>query len=356
MILLKFNPAEKEILSYKMKASIIILNWNGKHLLEECINSILSQKFKDYEIIVVDNGSSDNSVEYLKEKYTSVIKIISLIQNKGFAGGCNEGIKIAKGDYIVLLNNDAIVDEKWLSELINAADSDNKIGMCACKILNYYNRDEFDTLSHLIYPDGLNRGRAKFEKDHHQYDKFEEVFFPSGAAALYRKSMLNEIGFFDEDFFLYGDDTDIGLRGRLAGWKCLYVPTAIAYHKSSASTHPYSPWKIYLVERNRILILFKYFPFRYILISPIYTIIRFWYNFIGIFLKKGSSFKFISKHSTLSLITAIIKAYAIAIILIPKILFKRFTHIKKIKKISTTDFINLLKKYKITAKELSLKD
>lgn len=339
-----------------MKASIIILNWNGKYLLDECINSVFSQKFKDYEIIVVDNGSSDNSVEYLKEKYSSAINIIPLKQNKGFAGGSNEGIKVAKGNYIVLLNNDTIVDENWLSELINAVDSDEKIGMCACKILNYYNKDEFDTLGHLIYPDGLNRGRAKFEKNYHQYDKFEEVFFPSGAAALYRKSMLDEIGFFDEDFFAYGDDTDIGIRGRLAGWKCLYVPTAIAYHKSSASTHQYSPWKIYLVERNRILILFKYFPFRYILISPFYTLYRFWYNFIGIFIKKGPSFKFLSKHTIFSLITAIIKAYAMAIILIPKILLKRFTQIKKIKKISTAHFIDLLKKYKITAKELSLKD
>jgi GT2 family glycosyltransferase len=314
-----------------MKASVIILNWNGKHLLDECLESVLSQQYQDYEIIIVDNGSTDNSVNYLNEKYSSKAKIIALNKNKGFAGGCNEGIKVARGDYICLLNNDAIVDKNWLGELISAAELAPDIGMCASKILNYYNREEFDTLGHLIYPDGLNRGRGKFEKDINQYDKMEEAFFPSGAAALYRKDMLNEIGLFDEDFFAYGDDTDIGLRARLAGWKCVYVPSAIAYHKSSASSHPYSPWKIYLVERNRILILFKYFPLRFIILSPFYTAVRFWYNFIGILHKKGASSKFIKEFSFLSLISAIIKAYIVAALLLPKIIIKRIIIYRKIK-------------------------
>jgi len=338
-----------------MKVSVIILNWNGKHLLDECLNSVLNQVFEDYEIIVVDNGSTDDSVEYLKIKYGSRINLIALEKNKGFAEGCNEGIKVAKGEYILLLNNDAKADKNWIKELVKAAEKNEKIGMCASKILDYYDEKKIDTLGHLIYPDGLNRGRGKFEIDYGQYDKEEEVFFPSGAAALYRKKMLDEVGFFDKDFFAYGDDTDIGLRARLAGWKCLYVPSAIVYHKSSASTDPYSPWKIYLVERNRIFILFKYFPLSYILISPYYTLIRFWYNLMSIFMKRGAVYQFGKNYSYLSLIKAIVKAYFVATLLLPRTLKKR-REISKLKKITNKEFKGMLKKFYLSAKELALKE
>lgn len=338
-----------------MKVSVIILNWNGRQLIGECLDSLFQQDYHDFEIIVVDNGSTDQSIDFINNNYSDKVKLIALNENKGFAAGNNVGIADSKGEYILLLNNDTKVDPNWIKELVQAAEEDQTIGSCASKIVNYYQPDEFDTLGHLMYPDGLNRGRGKFEKDQGQYNTQEEVFFASGCAALYRKKMLDEIGLFDEDFFAYGDDTDIGVRTRLAGWKCIYVPTALVYHKSSASSAPYSPWKIYLVERNRILILFKYFPLRYIIFSPFYTAVRFSYNLLSIFVKKGATHKFIQKSPLILLVFAILKAYIVSIVMIPKVVSKRFK-LKKIRKISTAKFIMLLKKYKISAKELTLKD
>lgn len=170
-----------------MKASVIILNWNGRHLLGECLDSILQQDFHDFEIIVVDNGSTDQSVEFIQENYKDKVRLITLNENKGFAAGNNVGIADSKGEYILLLNNDTKVDPNWIKELVRVADEDKTIGSCASKIVNYYQPDEFDTLGHLMYMDGLNRGRGKFEKDHNQYNTQEEVFFASGCAALYRK-------------------------------------------------------------------------------------------------------------------------------------------------------------------------
>ena len=338
-----------------MKASVIVLNWNGKHLLGECLDTLLAQSYKDFEIILVDNGSTDDSVTFIQNNYADKVTLIVLKENQGFAGGNNVGIARAKGEYIILLNNDTSVDPHWMEELIRVATQDENIGSCASKIVNYYAHDEFDTLGHLMYADGLNRGRGKFEKDTGQYNLLEEVFFASGCAALFKKKMLDEIGLFDEDFFAYGDDTDIGLRSRLAGWKCMYVPTALVYHKSSASSAPYSPWKIYLVERNRILILFKYFPWRYVLLSPFYTAVRFSYNFLSIFMKRGATHRFIQKSPFWALVFAVIKAYSVSIIMIPGVLLKRYK-LRNIKKISTGDFIKLLKKYKLSAQELTLKD
>src|SRR3972149_8610335 len=240
--------------------SVIVLNWNGGGFLEECLNSLANQSYKRFEIIVVDNGSTDGSLELVKKKFSGSVKLIENGRNLGFSGGNNRGIEAAKGSYILLLNNDAVAEKKWIEELIISAEKYPKTGMCASKVLSYDNRNIIDNVGHLIYRDGLNRGKGRLEEDRGQYDNEEEVFFPSGCAALYRKKMLDEIGLFDDEFFAYGDDTDIGIKGRLAGWKCLYVPSAIVFHRYSGSSNPYSELKAFYVERNRVWIAIKYFP------------------------------------------------------------------------------------------------
>jgi len=181
--------------------SVIILNYNGKDYIEECLDSVLYQTYEPLEIIVVDNASNDSSLEILKEKYSSKIKLIESNANLGFAGGNNLALEDAKGEFIALLNNDAVADRRWIEEFMSAVSRcDGTFGMWASKILFYDDREIIDTAGHLIYPDGLNRGRGKGEKDKGQYDKEEEVFFPSGCAAIYRKEMLDIIGFFDPDF------------------------------------------------------------------------------------------------------------------------------------------------------------
>ncbi|MEK7788723.1 MAG: glycosyltransferase family 2 protein, partial [Planctomycetota bacterium] len=289
--------------------SVIILNYNGKDYIEECLDSVLDQTYEPLEIIVVDNASNDSSLEILKEKYSSKIKLIESNANLGFAGGNNLALEDAKGEFIALLNNDAVADRRWIEEFMSAVSRcDGTFGMWASKILFYDDREIIDTAGHLIYPDGLNRGRGKGEKDKGQYDKEEEVFFPSGCAAIYRKEMLDIIGFFDPDFFAYGDDTDLGMKARIAGWKCIYVPKSVVYHHSSAASGKYSPLKAYLVERNRLWVLIKYFPLRYILLSPFYTVLRWILQLYGALTGKGAAGRFTEEYSLLTLAGVFVKA------------------------------------------------
>lgn len=336
--------------------SVIILNYNGREYAEECIDSVLKQTYGNREIIVVDNGSADGSPEIIKERFSGKIRLIENKCNLGFAEGNNIGIASAKGAYIALLNDDAYADAAWLSELMGAAlRSDRTFGMWASKILFYDRRDIIDTAAHLIYPDGLNRGRGKGEPDTGIYDREEEVFFPSGCAALYSKSMLDEIGLFDPDFFAYGDDTDIGLKARIAGWKCLYVPSATVLHRSSATAGRYSPLKAYLVERNRVWILIKYFPVRHILASPFYTVARFILQSYGALTGIGAAGRFAEQHTSWKLFGVLLKAYFDAVKGSVKMIRKRSV-INKIRKTGTRDFTLWIKKYCISAKEISLRD
>lgn len=336
--------------------SVIILNYNGKDYIEECLDSVLCQTYENYEIIVVDNASTDGSKEILRQKYQDKIRLIENAENFGFARGNNIGFEKAGGDFIALLNNDAVADSRWIEELVSAVKrSDHSFGMWASKILFYDNRRMIDTAGHLIYPDGLNRGRGRGEIDAGQYDKEEEVFFPSGCAALYLKKMIDKIGFFDPDFFAYGDDTDIGLKARIAGWKCLYVPAAAVFHRYSATTGRYSPMKAYLVERNRVWVLIKYFPLRRILISPFYTILRLILQLYGALTKKGAAGKFTKEYSLLKLAGVFLRAYIDALRGLPAMMRKR-REMKKFKRTNTRDFAMWLTKFRINAPDIALRD
>lgn len=336
-------------------ASVIVVNWNGKPHLKVCIDSLKQQSYPHMEVIVVDNASTDDSVAFLRKSYSTFVKVIENPENLGFSGGNNAGIRAAKGKYILLLNNDTEADQKWVEELVRVAEKSPAAGMCASKIYSFYKRTVIDVVGHLLYKDGLNRGRGRLEEDHGQFDEVEEALFPSGCAALYRKEMLDEIGLFDETFFAYGDDTDIGLRGRLAGWKCLYVPTAIVYHKYSGSTSAYSPQKALWVERNRIWILIKYFPISMILVSPFYTFLRFFFQGYGALAKKGASGRFVSEYSRLKLFQILLRAYIEAIRGFPEMWSKR-KEIKRITKVRKREFASWLKRFGISARELSLKE
>jgi GT2 family glycosyltransferase len=273
----------------------------------ECLESLRSQTFIDFEIIVVDNGSTDGSVEIIRSHFPECLIILNT-SNYGFAKGNNQGIKKAKGKYIALLNNDAQAERHWLEELVKVAEEDHRIGMLASKIYLQGSSKVIDNVGHLIYRDGLNRGRGRLEVDHGQFDQKEEVLFPSGCAALYRRKMLDEIGLFDEDFFPYGDDTDLGLKGRLAGWKCLYVPRAVVYHRYSQSSGSYSPLKAFYVERNRVWIAIKYFPLSLLMKSPFYTLLRFLFQGYGALSGRGAAGKFSQEYSPFHLLRILVKA------------------------------------------------
>lgn len=334
--------------------SVILLNYNGKEFLKISIRSLINQTHHNYEIILVDNGSTDGSIEFVVSNYPQ-IRIVKSPHNS-FSVGNNMGIRQATGDYIFILNNDVELDRNCLEELMKIAmGSQINIGMWATKILNYDHRDIIDTTGLLIYPDGMSRGRGRLEADKGQYDDIEEVCFPSGCAGLYKKTMLDEIGLFDEDFSFFVEDSDLGFRARLCGWRCLFIPNAKVYHMYSATAGKYSQKKAFLVERNRIWLAIKLYPLPILLISPFYTFLRYLYQILSVLLKKGSAGKFTEKFSGIKLFLILLEAWFSAFEGVPRMLRKRKI-IQRNKKVSNKEIYLWFKRFGISTKELTLKN
>ena len=325
--------------------SAIVINYNGRHLLGDCLKSLLSQKYNNLEIILVDNGSQDDSIVYVKKNFPGVITL-KLDNNTGFAGGCNAGIKIASGEYLLIINNDTCCDSGLVGELVNSMGLNNKIGMVAPKILNFYNRQEIDSIGVGIFFDGTSKGNKRLKIDNGSFDVAHEILCPSGCAAFYRVEMLDDIGLFDEDFFAYCEDTDLGLRAQLCGWKGYYNPKAMVYHKYSGTAKPFSDKKVYWVERNRIWVLLKNFPLFMIFLSPLFTFFRYVLNFFTAFTNKSPVNNYIKNYSLTMLFFTILKSYIDAFYSLPSIFEKR-RMIKHKKKIKTVDFIKLLLQNKL---------
>jgi GT2 family glycosyltransferase len=244
--------------------SVVVVNFNGKKFLDDCLSSLALQIFRDFEIILVDNGSSDGSASYVREQYPSVI-LVETGKNLGFAGGTNAGIHAARGDFIVTLNNDAIADPHLLEEIIRPMLADRDVGMCGTKML--YPDGRINSAGICISRSGAAWDRGMGAPDSRQYDLTEEIFGPCAGAALYRRTMLDEIGLFDEDFFLFMEDVDLAFRGRLAGWKCMYVPAARVVHIHGGTVGFGSDTSIYFGNRNLVWYVIKNFPPRTLFLS-----------------------------------------------------------------------------------------
>ena len=335
--------------------SVIIPNWDGKKFLVECIDSLKAQTFRDFEAILVDNGSTDGSAEFIEEQYGDWIRVIRNEKNLGFAGGNNVGIRAARGDYIVLLNNDTWTDPHWLEELVKATQSDPPVGMWSSKVCSYFHRKRIEGIGELIYWDGLCRAQGQFEQDDGQYEVMQEILFPPGCGAMYRKSLFDGIGLFDEDFFAYADDSEIGIRARLAGWKCLYVPRAVVYHKNSGTAGQYSPLKAFYVERNRLWITIKYFPLPLLLLSIFFTFYRYAFQAYGALTHQGAAGKFTQIYSPLKLVGILFKAYGSGFRYLPR-MWKKRKMLRSLKKVSYGEIFSWFKRFGIKAREISLRD
>jgi GT2 family glycosyltransferase len=241
----------------KNRVSIIVLNWNGESLLRECLESLSRQTVTNREVLLVDNGSTDLSLQLVKENFPEV-KIITLPENVGFAGGNREGLKAAEGEFIALMNNDACADEFWIENLLRAMCEDERIGICSSKLIidgtKMINSAGTGITTASV---GFDRGVGKKIT---LFDRKESVFGASGAAALYRRKMIDEIGFLDDDFFLYDEDADLSFRAQLAGWKCMYVPDAVGYHKGNATSGRLSDTHVYYHTRNLEFVWLKNMP------------------------------------------------------------------------------------------------
>lgn len=216
-------------------ASLIVLNWNGKEHLARCLPSLWALDRSNYEVILVDNGSTDDSVEYVISEFPG-IRVIENGRNLGYAGGMNVGIAQSEGDVVVLLNNDIIVRRDWLSELVGAMAADERIGIAGCKIFFADGK----TLQHagglISYPLALADHCGYRQPDTGAYDVLADVAYVTSAAMAIRRAVLAEVGDLDDGFFpIYYDDVDICYRARAAGWRVVYVPTAVLTHLESAT-------------------------------------------------------------------------------------------------------------------------
>jgi GT2 family glycosyltransferase len=227
--------------------SVIVVNWNGVSYLEDCLSCLSSQTYREREIILVDNNSSDSSVSLVRQKFPD-IQVIELENNRGFTGGNLAGFSAARGQFIALVNNDTRADEGWLGNLVYPMIDDPQVGICASKLI-IDGTDKIDSAG-----DGLTTAAVGFKrglwKDKSHYVQQERVFGACAAAALYRRKMLEEIGFFDDSYFLNDEDTDLNFRGQLFGWRCVYVPTAMVYHKVNATIGRLSDTSVYYHTRN----------------------------------------------------------------------------------------------------------
>ncbi len=335
-------------------ASIIVVNWNGIGCIRGCLQSARRQTYAPFELIVVDNGSTDGSREWLRANAAGGFRLIEFDVNTGFGRAVNAGIRASSGEFVTLLNNDAEADERWLESLVAAAQ-DAGTGMVASKILFYDRREVIDKAGHFLYPDGLNRGRGAGEADHGQYDNDRETLFPDGCAALYRRQMLDDIGLFDEQFFAYGDDAELGLRGRWRDWRCAYAPAARVYHRHSSSLGKYSPVKAYLVERNRFWVAVKLLPWPALALSPAYTLWRFFWHAWSVGRRRGLAGGVAREHSAVSLLGALIRAYLSGILGLGPILRKRREIIGN-RKITNSEFLGLMRTYRSSARDLAIRD
>jgi len=214
--------------------SIIIPNWNGARHLPTCLEALRRQTYRHFEVIVADNASTDGSQELLRRDYPEV-RLIALPENRGFTGACNAGLRAARGDILVLLNNDTEADPRWLAAIADAFERHPEVGLIASKMLLFDRRNVFHTAGDFYRVDGLPGNRGVWQADTGQYEREEYVFSACGGAAAYRRAMLDEIGLLDEDFFYSCEDVDLAWRAQLAGWRCLYVPQAVVYHRLAAT-------------------------------------------------------------------------------------------------------------------------
>jgi GT2 family glycosyltransferase len=246
--------------------SIVILNWNGAECIDACLQSVIQSTYTNIEIIVVDNGSTDSSVQQI-QKYSQVL-LVALPQNTGYAAGNNVGFRHVRGKYVVALNNDVVVDSRWLEQPVALFESNARTGIIACRQMNYDNHDIIDCL--YAYPgqsllfEPMGHGQI-YKPAYDLHGCSGRVIAANGAAAIYRKTMLDELEGFDESYYAYHEESDLCMRAFLHGWACIYAPQAIVYHRSHFSFNRIKKEYTYYHERNRVWFIYTFFPLKTIL-------------------------------------------------------------------------------------------
>jgi GT2 family glycosyltransferase len=252
--------------------SVIVVNWNGKHFLEVCLTALRRQTFSDFETILVDNASEDGSVKFVREKFPEV-RVLVLGINAGFAAGNNAAYEQAHGEWIVLLNNDTEADAHWLEEIHKASLGFPRAGSFASKMLLFDDRKRIDNCGFAVTKAGTAVDLGRNERDGPAWAEPRKVFGACGGAAAYRRSMLEDIGFLDPEFFMTFEDLDLSFRGQLQGYECIFIPRAIVYHRLGATRKKNPAHDVFFSQRNIELAYLKNMPLGMILGSLPHRII-----------------------------------------------------------------------------------
>ncbi len=242
--------------------TVVIPNWNGRRWLPGCLESLARQEQPPARVIVVDNGSSDDSLAYLRETHPAV-DVLPLATNTGFAGAANAGLRAARTPFVALINTDVELDPDWVGRMANALARDPAAASVACKMLDLADPTRVYDAGDILRRDGACEQRGRFRPDRPEFGYPSEIFGACAGAALYRREAVLALGGFDEHYFAYLEDVDLALRLRLAGWSCRYEP-AVARHAGEGSSGQLPGGHFLLVERNTLFLVAKAFPARWL--------------------------------------------------------------------------------------------
>jgi GT2 family glycosyltransferase len=245
----------------RMEVAVVVPNWNGRRWLAKCLESLAAQTRPPVEIVIVDNGSVDDSLELARSSQLPV-RIIELGHNTGFAFAANRGIEAAAADAVALVNTDIVLAPDWMERMTAVLEADPSLGAVACKMVQMNGSGTLYDTGDFLRRDGVCEQRGRFEPDDGRYDHPGEAFAPCAGAAVYRRRAVLDVSGFDERFFSYLEDVDLGLRLRLAGWRCAYEP-AVAEHAGGGSSWQLSPPVEHWIERNTLMLVTKAFPLRW---------------------------------------------------------------------------------------------
>ena len=262
-----------------MEVSVVIPNFNGIAFLDSVLASLAGQTLSNFEVILVDNGSTDGSCSFVTANYPWV-HLIELSENFGFCGAVNAGIRAAKAPYVLLLNNDTEVKEDFVEEMLAAIRRHKNAFSCGARMVQYHDRDRLDDVGNYYCALGWSFARGR-GKDIHAYETEDKIFSACAGAAIYRKKIIEKIGYFDEEHFAYLEDTDIGYRARIYGYENWYAPKAIVYHVGSGTSGSrYNQFKTRYSSRNNIYLIYKNMPLLQIILNLPFLAVGFLIKFL----------------------------------------------------------------------------
>jgi GT2 family glycosyltransferase len=331
---------------------VAVPSLNGGSLLRACLESLGAQTERDFEVMVVDNsGTGAIAAELAGGVCGLTLRVHKSSHNLGFAAAINLAWSLSDAAYLATLNDDAEADPGWLAALKRVMEQAADNGMCASQV-RLHGSAELDSAGMLICPDGSSkqRGQGRLPGD---FNTLEEILFPSASAALYRREMLEDVGLFDPDLFLYCEDTDLGLRARWNGWRSMYVPAAVVYHHYSQSAGAASPLKAWYIERNRLWVAAKNFPTRMLWAMPFHTAVRYLWHALYLLRGRGSAARFHAEGFHPGALIGIVFRAHWSLAANYRELRRKRQAIQRSALLTPRQFLSLMKRYSISTREIA---